>query len=346
MTLTNTHKIILLRHAESHSNTAVQANVAAWHTASDNLTSQGLTQAHAAAEALKREDVKSIICSNAQRAFETASIMGEQLHMTPLVRAEWKEQEFSKEILDRESLLHIRNQWQHGIDFAYNGGETLHAVWKRVQPLLHVQGTTVVVTHEGVINTVLAYLTHQEPVKQREHKIPYCTGVSIEFKGDEVWFLRPWPEDQAFYNHLPYRETITGIVRHADTLLVLHKKGHPDTVWTLPQGGKHPGETDEHTLQRELHEELQAKVSSCNKILYERKIDWPYEYRGHKATRGQHFRFFVVEITASTVRVDETEIDAAAWVPLEQAIPMLNLSFPYGYGTELEEVLRHVFHRS
>ncbi len=61
-------------------------------------------------------------------------------------------------------------------------------------------------------------------------------------------------------------------------LMAVHKKGKPTHELIVPGGKKEPGENDEQTLHRELHEELNATVQSFkfygqfeDKAIYEDK---------------------------------------------------------------------------
>ena len=132
------------------------------------LSEEGRRQAELLGERLVKEHVDAVWSSELIRAVETADIINEKLHAERVRREDLKEISFGDmeglsdlEIADKyEDFLRARSKMEK--DMAYPGGECAGDVLERVLPVLKEicekdYETVAVVTHGGVIRSVLAH---------------------------------------------------------------------------------------------------------------------------------------------------------------------------------------------
>jgi broad specificity phosphatase PhoE len=156
----------LIRHAESEWNAAGR-----WQGHADPpLSARGRAQARTAAGNLTNSRVEVLLCSDLQRAVETAAAVGEALGLEPMPDARLREIDIGAwEGLTRSeiSLRHPEDlaAFDSGdLDARATGGESLRELDTRVRIALaslvdrHLGKRLAVVTHMGVVS-VLAELT-------------------------------------------------------------------------------------------------------------------------------------------------------------------------------------------
>lgn len=122
------------------------------------LNTLGKQQAQAAALLLRQHHFKSIASSPLSRAFETASIIGEQVGIKPIVIHELQECSFG--VMEGVSYASHTNQdwlefaqtWRDGFAFeqAEHYHDFKHRVVTGVERALELEGPVLVVAHGGV----------------------------------------------------------------------------------------------------------------------------------------------------------------------------------------------------
>jgi 8-oxo-dGTP pyrophosphatase MutT (NUDIX family) len=106
-----------------------------------------------------------------------------------------------------------------------------------------------------------------------------------------------------------------------EVLLVLHTYG-PRTVWQLPGGGAHRGESPALTAAREMQEELGLRDLSWRELV---TVDINLEHMPVNLT-CMH-----AEVADPTLRLDPVEIAQARWFPFDR--------LPARLGEEVEQLL-------
>lgn len=71
------------------------------------------------------------------------------------------------------------------------------------------------------------------------------------------------------------RQAVRAIIVHDGHLLVIHRNKFGEEYYTLPGGGIDPGETAEHALLREVHEETTLSIINPRLVIVEDSGD-PY----------------------------------------------------------------------
>ena len=140
------------------------------------LSKEGKRQAELLGRRLEKEHVDAVWSSELIRAVETADIINETLHAERVIRKDLEEISFGDmeglsdlEIADKfEDFLRAR--WKMETDMAYPGGECAQDVIHRVIPVLEEiyekdYETVVVVTHGGVIRSVVSHYLGMDPAR-------------------------------------------------------------------------------------------------------------------------------------------------------------------------------------
>lgn len=196
-------RLLLIRHGETDWNRQVrfqgQLDVP--------LNDMGHTQAQRLGQHLAQEKVDRLLCSDLQRAQQTAQPLAQAWGLQPSTHVELREQHFG-EIEGLEVRAVIREQpalwaqWlEHRGDFAMPGGETLQAfharVWRFVNTLAsqHLGQTLAIVTHGGVLD-MLWRTARGEPIQGlRECHIPN-TGINWMRWVPEQLHIEAWGLDE------------------------------------------------------------------------------------------------------------------------------------------------------
>lgn len=152
-------RILLIRHGRQNS-PLCNVNVP--------LSEEGRRQAELLGKRLEKERIDAIWSSDLIQAAETADIVNEYLHVPREIHKDLKEISFGDMeglsdavIADKyEDFLRARSKMEK--DMAYPGGENAEDVVKRVKPVIreileHDYDTVAVVTHGGVIRSMVAY---------------------------------------------------------------------------------------------------------------------------------------------------------------------------------------------
>lgn len=157
-------RIFLIRHGRQNS-PLCNVNVP--------LSEEGRRQAFLLGERLKSEHVEALWSSDLIRAMETADIVNESLHVPREIRTELREISFgdmeglSDEVIADRFEDFLRDRARMERDMAYPGGESASEAAARAVPVigeLMERGyeTVAVVTHGGVIRSLVAYYLHMD----------------------------------------------------------------------------------------------------------------------------------------------------------------------------------------
>jgi len=191
-----TTELILVRHGLTDDNLA-----GLWTGWRDTpLSPRGTKQAHLTAEAISRKcTIHQVYTSPLQRAFVTASILGEALGLDPIVHDGLKEINFGdvEGMTDLEFKASFPHLWDGAMDrrdphFAWPSGESRQQFWSRAQRTMNeiVAGgrgkSTLVVTHGGVISSFLAEMLAGDAFLWPDYLVKNCSFTRLQLAGKEA----------------------------------------------------------------------------------------------------------------------------------------------------------------
>src|SRR3954451_19168481 len=99
--------------------------------------------------------------------------------------------------------------------------------------------------------------------------------------------------------------------------MLVHRPRYDD--WSLPEGKRDPGETDEQCAVREVEEETGLRCTLGRELLPTRYID--------RRGRPKVVRYWSMDVITARPFVPNDEIDQLVWLPMAEAIR--RLSYPY-----------------
>jgi ADP-ribose pyrophosphatase YjhB (NUDIX family) len=137
---------------------------------------------------------------------------------------------------------------------------------------------------------------------------------------------------------LHYHEGVYALIRRAGDLLVIRKSRGPYEGWLdLPGGSQEPGETAEAALERELHEELGARMKM--------RGQWnPFSLCVTADSKGRKIRFkhqgFIAEVLihdGASMLPTKNDEDASEvlWVPISELQSRADVSALLRYAISL-----------
>ena len=184
-------KIILIRHGESMANATLKY---AGHSDYD-LSPKGVSQAYAAAEYFKNEEISAIYSSDLKRAYNTALPHGE-LHSISVIKSEELREVFVGEWED-QVLSDVIERWPEEFCVEWRqkfgsstppGGESVYHAGKRMYDKLlslakEVEGKILVVAHAAVIRAFWCYFQGVEPLESWAQFVPFPSNASASFVG-------------------------------------------------------------------------------------------------------------------------------------------------------------------
>lgn len=337
------NKIIVLRHSECYANESVKKDPAGWYKYSEELTKPGKKLAKRTGRLLKKYDIGRIYSSPEKRALETAKIIGEILNKEITIVDNLKEHIISKKILSSEELNDLRKSWENNSDKAFHNGESLQKLQDRaiktINKIIENNNSSLVITHEGFMQTLCAKYLHNSPFNFRLNlKINHASGFIVEFNKKIIHRFYGLRNKNQFLDFMNYRPTIVGIVRKDENYIIINKKMHSEDTWTFVQGKIEKNETEEQALKRECFEELNINISNIKKIPLNRMFDWPGEWIGHQGYRGINFNFYQCE-TNDEIKIDDKEIRSFEKVTKAQLLNKIDFRFKYGYGSKIKKYL-------
>lgn len=179
-------KVILVRHGESELN----IEGVYYGILNPELTAKGKTQAKNTREILKSIDYKKIYASDLKRAIDTAKIVNYK-ELDILIDKNLRELNFGifegytyNELLEKypEELKKSENDWQN---YNYITGESVLELQKRavsfIEEKVNLEEDTLLITHWGVINTILSYYFSKELEAYWKFSVKNGGVVIIEF---------------------------------------------------------------------------------------------------------------------------------------------------------------------
>lgn len=179
-------KIILVRHGESKLN----IEGVYYGVLNPELTEKGKEQAKKTREVLKSINYEKIYASDLKRAVDTAEIVNYK-ELEILIDEELRELNFGifeghtyKELLEKypEELKKSQSNWKN---YNYITGESVLELQKRavdfIEKKVDLEENTVLVTHWGVINTILSHYFSKELESYWKFSVENGGVVIIEF---------------------------------------------------------------------------------------------------------------------------------------------------------------------
>ena len=184
------------------------------------LDSVGRLQAFNAAERLADEKFDFIFCSDLLRVKETAAIIGEKLHLSPVFQPELREwhlgelegQECSS-LWERYPEVMNAFKFDDGQDVQVPGGETKYQFFSRISGYLdflaeNCSGKRIlIITHGGVMRAIFRHIAGSP---RKGCMIPPTDNASYSrfFRRGEYWQLSCW-NDVSHLKNTPHRESVT-----------------------------------------------------------------------------------------------------------------------------------------
>ncbi len=177
--------LIFIRHGQTDWNV-----IGRWQGHTDvPLNEVGLSQAEALATRLENWPIDILYSSDLKRASMTATVLGKQLGKEPILDAQWRERRLGQfEGLTRAEILtqfpEVVPKDKGGI-VDVPGGEEYLQVHKRAsqafEQLLerHENQTAAVVSHGGLLNSMLYYVLGLPPNDYGRISLRGNTGISI-----------------------------------------------------------------------------------------------------------------------------------------------------------------------
>lgn len=106
------------------------------------------------------------------------------------------------------------------------------------------------------------------------------------------------------------------VVHNGDVIVVVPVKRDAQRrrVLVLPKGHLDPGETDELAAVREVAEETGVVAELIDKL---GDVEYTYERRGRR--QNKRVAFYLFEYRSGSLEDHDHEIEAARWMPLEEA---------------------------
>ena len=190
-------KLVLVRHGQTNSN--IERRYLGWTDVELNDT--GIIQAYCAKEKLKDCNPDVIITSPLKRARKTAEVINECFNLDIVYDNRLKERNFG--IIDNLTLEEILqryqeqyNTWtQDWINYRFPEGENSVDSYERTVGFIEelVSGnegkTVIIVTHEGSIKKILAYLLNMGIEGIWRFRIENCGITTVEVNNEGYAYL-------------------------------------------------------------------------------------------------------------------------------------------------------------
>ena len=184
--------LLLVRHAETEDN--AQMRLGGWTDA--DLSLRGEAQVRLLADHFNRAhgDVEAIYASPLVRARRTADAIGELTGHKPILLDDLREMYFGE--LDGRPFEELKEAYAHLLeadqnaeleDFVWPSGESRSGFTSRVLRVInriasgHVGRSVGVVTHSGVIATLLTILHGESPANWRKWTVPNASLTEVQW---------------------------------------------------------------------------------------------------------------------------------------------------------------------
>jgi broad specificity phosphatase PhoE len=187
--------LLLVRHAETDDN--VSMRLSGW--TDTDLSARGEAQVRLLADHFNRAhgDITALYTSSLTRARRTADAIGALTHQTPIVLEDLREMYFGE--LDGRTFEELRSAYAHLLeqdenaaadDFVWPNGESRSGFSTRVQRVIqliarrHAGQTVGVITHGGVIATLLTLLNGESAANWRKWVVPNASLTEVVWDPD------------------------------------------------------------------------------------------------------------------------------------------------------------------
>ena len=184
-------RLLLVRHGAT---TATEVDRFSGSTGTE-LSDEGRRQVARLGERLSRQNITAIYCSPLSRAVETARIIAEHCHLTPIFRDQLREighghwEGMKRDDVERQFADEYAAWEADPFTLAPDGGESGVAVMARVMPLVreivtaHRGGQVLVVSHKATLRLVLSSLLGFDPrgYRDRLEQSTACLNV-VDFR--------------------------------------------------------------------------------------------------------------------------------------------------------------------
>ncbi|HLZ09716.1 MAG TPA: histidine phosphatase family protein [Chloroflexota bacterium] len=194
-------RVLLVRHGESVDNVA--GRISGW--TDSVLTEVGREQARRMARHVSSHYRPSAVYSSTlRRATLTAAPLADMIGTTVVIRPNLRELHFGvaeglslEEVRERHAPVWERAQSEDDLSFGWPGGETRAEFYDRIRRELadivssHRGETVAVVSHGGVISSLLADLLVGNPAAWRRYLLHNCALTDLSASG-EVITVREW----------------------------------------------------------------------------------------------------------------------------------------------------------
>jgi broad specificity phosphatase PhoE len=194
-------RLVLIRHGQSVDNVA--GRISGWTDSA--LTQHGIEQARRTAEFVAMKfKLSAIYASTLRRAFDTASPLASLTGLPIVVREDLRELHFGA--IEGLSEVEMRERYQDLVDrardeddelFAWPGGESRAGFFTRVQSAVaditrtHRGETIAVVSHGGVLSSLVAHVFEAKPSRWRRYLVSNCS-VSELTSSDGRFTITQW----------------------------------------------------------------------------------------------------------------------------------------------------------
>lgn len=178
-------EILVIRHGETDWNAEGRLQ----GTMDTPLNSQGIRQARAAAQTLKKHDIRIIYASPLLRARITAEIISEAIGVPIVFREELREKDFGAMQglrLDEIHALYGDQTWAQKslLDAAPPGGESNRDVLQRLKPVIEeiqeLGQRVLIVTHGAVARLLYRMLTEPEEEAFLQFRLHNCEVLAFK----------------------------------------------------------------------------------------------------------------------------------------------------------------------
>ena len=195
----NQTRLLLIRHGETEWN--IEGRLQGWRDSP--LSKHGLGQAMRLAESLVGAASVALVCSDAGRALTTANAIGMRIDLTPRADPRLREISFGQfeghisaampiDILAaKEGIMAMDPTCTQALPGGESPATVSARVWSCLDELAaqHAGETVLVVTHGGVLASVLRTVLGIPPGAPRRYRIGNTAIVHLVRTGDAPWLL-------------------------------------------------------------------------------------------------------------------------------------------------------------
>lgn len=149
-----------------------------------------------------------------------------------------------------------------------------------------------------------------------------------------------------------WRQAIGCILYVSGKYLMVHKKSTSDVkikdfraTWDLLKGGCHPSEAREHTVHRELHEELGLTAKNIERMEFMDQVI-SFEFPENSNYKGQITQMTMIQLkedALSEIVMDEQELDSIELSTFQELVDRISLPETQDFLIRNQEVIQSYF---